>query len=56
MIANDLQNRAPSIWASEDISGLVAANGAAATLAAHTFKAMVEAATACLISQHILME
>ena len=33
MIANDLQNRAPSIWASEDISGLVAANGAAATLA-----------------------
>jgi hypothetical protein len=33
MIANDLQNRAPSIWASEDISGLVAANGAATTLA-----------------------
>ena len=33
MIANDLQNRAPSIWASEDIAGLVAANGAAATLA-----------------------
>lgn len=33
MIANDLQNRAPSIWASEDISGLVAANGAAGTLA-----------------------
>ncbi|GIS49550.1 MAG: hypothetical protein Ct9H90mP23_2220 [Methanobacteriota archaeon] len=23
MIANDLQNRAPSIWASEDISGMV---------------------------------
>ena len=33
MIANDLQNRAPSIWASQDISGLVAANGAATTLA-----------------------
>ena len=33
MIANDLQSRAPSIWASEDISGLVAANGAVATLA-----------------------